>query len=328
MEQYPWLMPAYQQLISPLLRQRAHHAWLISYVIGSGEVELIQAFIAALLCLSGKEKSCGSCHSCLLYQAGNHPDFYHITVEKDKRFIGIDQIRKMIDKIYEHAQQGGVKAVWIENAALMSEGASNALLKILEEPPADTYFILSEEQPKQIIPTIRSRCYAFYLPSPDLESGICWLQGKYQHYHVHQFATALLLNKNAPLAAEKLLRSDHWAERQQFCQLVNETAAQGQFWPMLSHLNTGNLLKQNGWFCSLLLDAIKAKNRVGRYITNRDQVALIRVLARYDTKIINDWYVLWQTVAEQIKFIPGLNEQLILANLLAQSEIVVMSAVR
>lgn len=328
MEQYPWFISAYQQLISPLLQQRAHHAWLISYVTGSGEAELIQAFIATLLCQSGNEKSCEFCHSCLLYQAGNHPDFYHITAEKDKKCIRVDQIREMRDKIYEHAQQGGVKVVWIENAALMSEGASNALLKTLEEPPADTYFVLSEEQPKRIIPTIRSRCYAFYLPTPDLENGICWLQKKYRNYHVHQLATALLLNKNAPLAAEQLLRSDHWAKRQQFCQLVGETAAKGQFWSMLSYLNTGNLLKQSGWFCSLLLDAIKAKNRLGRYIINRDQVALIRVLARYDTEIINDWYVLWQTVAEQIKFIPGLNEQLILANLLAQSEIVVMSTVQ
>lgn len=328
MEQYPWLVAAYQQLISPLLRQRAHHACLIHYAIGSGEAELIRAFIATLLCQSGQEKSCESCHSCLLYQAGNHADFYHITAERDKKIIGIDQIRKMIDKIHEHAQQGGVKVVWIENAALMSEGASNALLKTLEEPPEYTYFVLSEEQPKQIITTIRSRCYAFYLSTPDLESSICWLQEKYKSYHVHQLATALLLNKNAPLAAEQLLRSDNWAKRQQFCQLVSETAAKGQFWPMLSYLNTGNSLEQNGWFCSLLLDAIKAKNRVGRYITNRDQVALIRVLARYDAEKINDWYVLWQKAAEQIKFIPGLNEQLILANLLAQSEIVVMSAVQ
>lgn len=320
MKRYPWLMPAYQQLISPLYQQRAPHAWLISYVAGSGEMVLLNQFIATLFCTNEDPKPCGTCHSCLLYKAGTHPDFYSIFVAKDKKLISIEQIRKLIEKVYEHAQQGGVKVIWIKKAALLSEGAANALLKTVEEPPSNTYFILSDEQPNRIIATIRSRCFAYYLPTPNLADGIHWLQSRFPDYNSNQLATALLLTKNAVLAAGRLLRPESWQKRQQFCQMLSKTAAKGEFWSMLAPLNAGNSSKEMDWFCSFLLDAIKAKCRAGKYITNRDQVALVRAFARHDTEIIMSWYTLWQTAAQEMNTISGLNQQLILANLLAQSE--------
>lgn len=324
MLQCPWLTSAYQHLLSPIQQGRLPHAWAIGYVPGSGEDELIAQFIGTLFCSEHPTNPCGACHSCMLYRANTHPDFYRLEVETDRTVIRIDQIRHIINKIYEHAQQGGVKVIWIKKAASLSDAAGNALLKTIEEPPANTYFILSDEQPKRLMPTLRSRCSGFYLYPPSLEDGVAWLQKRCPGYMENEWATALLLHQRAPFAAERLLRPEHWQIRKAFCQAINETVIQGHFWPLLTRFNQSNVFSQIHWFCSLLLDALKAKERAGKYITNRDQVPLVRMLARYDTDILQRWYAHWQTAAQHLRHIPGLNESLILANMLAQSEMNMM----
>lgn len=71
-------------------------------------------------------------------QAGTHPDYYSLFPEKGKSTLGIDAVREVSEKLYERARLGGAKVVWIPDAALMTDAAANALLKTLEEPPAQT----------------------------------------------------------------------------------------------------------------------------------------------------------------------------------------------
>ncbi|MCO6524547.1 MAG: DNA polymerase III subunit delta' [Candidatus Schmidhempelia sp.] len=324
MKYYPWLDKAYRQLVQPLLIGRAHHAWLIHYTTGSGERLLLQRFFGRLLCLMPKGGiACGHCHSCLLFNAGTHPDYYHIQTEKDKKQIGVEQIRKLTDKVYEHAQQGGTKVIWIEQATCLTEAAANALLKTLEEPPNDTYFILTENNPQQLMVTLRSRCSLFYLSPPSLDEGMAWLQHHKLNYTENQLATALLLNHNAPVAASELLTTENWQLREQFCEHLGIHLAQKRFWSLLTILNTSQSKTKISWFCSLLLDAVKAKNRAGKYITNRDKVALIRLIARFNIDQIYDWYRLWNQAKLQLQTISSLNQELILANMLAQSELLI-----
>ena len=68
-------------------------------------------------------------------QAGTHPDYYTLEPEKGKSALGIDAVREVSEKLYEHARLGGAKVVWLKDAALLTEAAANALLKTLEEPP-------------------------------------------------------------------------------------------------------------------------------------------------------------------------------------------------
>ncbi|WP_392566717.1 DNA polymerase III subunit delta' [Utexia brackfieldae] len=322
-QDYFWLHSAYSQLMQPILQQRAHHAWLIGYVHGCGEQRLIQQLIARLLCLSPKgELPCGHCHSCLLVEAQTHPDYHHLMVEKDKKFISVEQVRQLTEKVYEHAQQGGAKVIWIDNAVLMTEAAANALLKTLEEPPANTYFILTDNQVQRLMPTIRSRCFQFMIAAPELVVGMKWLQPQYPDYSENQIATALLLNEQAPLAAAHLLQPEHWQIRLQFCQTLTESLKQGMFWPLLSKITTTEqAIWVIDWFCSFLLDALKAKNSAGRFVTNRDQVPLIRLLAQSEIEKINHWYDIWCEASLKLTTISGLNQELIIADLLAQSEI-------
>ena len=74
-------------------------------------------------------KSCGKCRGCQLMQAGTHPDYYTLEPEKGKSALGIDAVREVSEKLYEHARLGGAKVVWLNDAALLTEAAANALLK-------------------------------------------------------------------------------------------------------------------------------------------------------------------------------------------------------
>lgn len=327
---YPWLAKSYQDLVLPLISNRAHHALLLKYIIGSGEDKLIHKLANRLLCVTPNgSEPCLHCHSCQLFLAENHPDNYIIEAEKNKLSIGVDQIRQISNKIYERAQQGGNKVIWIKNASLMTEAAANALLKTLEEPPQNTYFIISDIHNGQLLPTIRSRCQFYFLPVPELDISMAWLKSHQNiaHYNDNELASALLLNGNAPLAALTLLEDERWQKRVIFNQNLQTHLAEQDFWALReSFINQDDTLMRLHWFCTLLSDALKATQKSGRFIINRDQVPLVRLIAQLESIKIIQLYQLWHDVREQLVTISSLNQELIISNLLAQSEIIIHSS--
>ena len=88
-------------------------------------------------------------------------DVQLIIPEKDKKYISVDQVRSLIASLRTHAHRRRV--IIIRLAEYMTDGAQNALLKILEEPSQDTHFILESELPDQLLATILSRCQLFTL---------------------------------------------------------------------------------------------------------------------------------------------------------------------
>ena len=78
--------------------------------------------------------------------------------KKYSAVIRVDEIRELNSFIHMSATEGGRRVVIVDDADLMNPNASNALLKMLEEPPARTYFLLLSHQPSGLLPTIRSRC--------------------------------------------------------------------------------------------------------------------------------------------------------------------------
>ncbi|OCG40035.1 DNA polymerase III subunit delta' [Gilliamella sp. Bif1-4] len=321
---YPWLSLPYQQLASGIMNKRAHHALLINYVQGSGEDEFVSKLASRLLCqFSQQLEPCLNCHSCQLFLSHHHPDYYVITNEQSKQSIGIDQIRKISNKVYEKSQQGGNKVIWIKNAALMTEAAANALLKTLEEPPENTYFILSDEHNSKLLPTIHSRCFSYFLPIPKLEQSIEWLKSqRNQQYSDNELASALLLSENAPLKAVALLVPEKWQQRKAFCDYLLEVVPQNNYWQLAKTFDHEEFIERVIWFCALLSDALKAKQKVGRFIVNRDQVPLVRLLATKSNEKISELYNLWLQARNQLLTVTGLNKELIVYNVLAQSELI------
>ena len=162
MKWYPWLRPSFEQLVGSYQAGRGHHALLLQSLNGMGGEALIYALCRFLMCRQPEgHKSCGHCHSCQLMQAGTHPDYYALSPEKGKSALGIDAVRDVNEKLYEHARLGGAKVVWISDAALLTDAAANALLKTLEEPPAHVIFILATTEIQKVPATILSRCQRY-----------------------------------------------------------------------------------------------------------------------------------------------------------------------
>ncbi|KFA59931.1 DNA polymerase III delta prime subunit [Gilliamella apicola] len=321
---YPWLLLPYQQLADGIIQNRAHHAFLIRYVQGSGEDELIYKLASRLLCQASVNlEPCLNCHSCQLFLSRHHPDFYVISNELGKPSIGIDQVRNISSKIYEKSQQGGNKVIWVKYAASMTEAAANALLKTLEEPPENTYFILSDGHNSNLLPTIRSRCFSYFLPIPTLEQSMEWVKKQHsQPYSDNELACALLLSENAPLSAVALLAPEKWQQRKTFCENLLKLLPENDYWFLADTFEHEQFVERVIWFCALLSDALKAKQRAGRFIVNRDQVPLVRLLATLSNEKINALYDLWLQARRQLLSVTGLNKDLIIYNVLAQSELI------
>ena len=125
---------------------------------GSFKKEELRQAIQILFC--EKKQACGSCPGCHLFLAGNHPD--HLEVESQKGAIKIDSIRELIRQVSFKPMQGSRRTILIPDADQMTEGAANALLKTLEEPPSHAIFLLTSSMPERLPATIRSRCHKVY----------------------------------------------------------------------------------------------------------------------------------------------------------------------
>jgi DNA polymerase-3 subunit delta' len=101
-------------------------------------------------------KPCDSCKSCRKIKSDNHPDV--IRVKPSGPFIKIDQIRDLCQTLAMRPYEARIRVVIISDAQAMNPSAGNALLKILEEPPAGTILILVATQTADLLPTIVSRC--------------------------------------------------------------------------------------------------------------------------------------------------------------------------
>lgn len=172
---YPWLTDIQSQLIRLLKNGRLHHATLLQGEKGIGADVLANELAKSILCL-GDKAPCNECKSCLLVDADSHPDLHIIQTEKTQ--IGVDLIRSGIEKVNKTAQLSGNKVVLINHIDRMTESASNAFLKTLEEPTQDTYMVMSSSAANRILPTILSRCEKHQLRMPSVKQSIEYIEAK------------------------------------------------------------------------------------------------------------------------------------------------------
>lgn len=142
-----------------LLEDKLSHATLLTGPPGSGKKSWATILAQSILCSDRPTaEPCGSCSSCRNYISGNHPGFFFI--EPDGRWVKIEQLRAIREKFF---LSGGRKVCLIDDAEKMTAETAASLLKILEEPPADLYFILIAEEPRLLLDTIVSRCQRYTL---------------------------------------------------------------------------------------------------------------------------------------------------------------------
>ena len=139
-----------------LSKGRISHFYLISGPKGSGKHTLAKLLAAAILC-SGENPPCLTCQPCKKVMENNHPDF--ITVDDpEKKTVPVELIRQARADIYIQPNESAHKIYLFPRAQDMGVPGQNALLKILEEPPAYGVFLLLTDNPEKLLPTVRSRC--------------------------------------------------------------------------------------------------------------------------------------------------------------------------
>lgn len=152
---------------------RLHHAWLLAGPQGIGKACFARS-AAAYVLASAAGPAEGVADSGLvvspdhriakLLAAGSHPDFRHLTRLEDdksgklKAEITVDQVRELQPLLHTQPSFSPWRVVIVDAAEEMRREAANAFLKSLEEPPANTLFLLVSHAPGRLLPTIRSRC--------------------------------------------------------------------------------------------------------------------------------------------------------------------------
>jgi len=176
-------------------------------------------------------------------ETGIHPDLFHLHPTGKARIITVEKTRELISIINRTSNQGGCKVAIIHEADRMRKEAANAFLKTLEEPPPDTFILLTTSRPYSLLATIRSRCLLVRLPKEkNLESDQDWETWKndyqewilclldrenlkkdrvsplFQAYGLAASLLALISQKSDTLAKEARQQSIHMEEKERDAQ--------------------------------------------------------------------------------------------------------------
>src|SRR5574337_824938 len=149
-----------ETLANAIRTGRVAHAYIFSGARGVGKTTTARILAKALNCAKGPQpEPCNQCDSCKEIAAGTSLDVIEIDAASNR---GIDQIRELREMVRYAPASSRYKVVILDEAHMLTDEASNALLKTLEEPPDKVIFVMATTQPEALVDTIRSRAQHFH----------------------------------------------------------------------------------------------------------------------------------------------------------------------
>ena len=217
---HPWNQDIWQHLT--LEPERSNHALLFNGDAGLGKRDIALALAHFVLTDTHSQSE-------TLFNAGSHPDLHVLMPEseiqdnllgsfarryteqhsgKAKKTITIDQVRRLSGSLDTHPHISTHRLILIFYAETMNRSAANALLKSLEEPPANTLFLIVSDELSKLAKTIRSRCSLVSFRQPEFSSAKAWLEhdGTLPNSDID---TYLSMSNNQPLEAIRLFEEDY-----------------------------------------------------------------------------------------------------------------------
>ena len=291
-------LPAWQKkYIGLLSKDGLHHAYLFFGREGLGKQLLLSNLSQGILCEDTSIFPCGECQNCKLFLSQNHPDFHNLSIEEGKKNISIAQVIDLREKIYESSFLGKSKIILIPNIESMSRDASDSILKILEEPPKNTFFIMSSNFIHLIPSTVRSRSVEIEIQNPSIEECREWLSKSYSE----NIDLAIELAENRPFIARDLLELNLLELRSTFIKDISGIIKSGKDIVNISenwNKEQETLPLKIEWMSSILVDAIKHNateeaevvsdsENITRYLGEKSDIFNLHLLLNKTNKIWN-----------------------------------------
>ncbi|TMJ36871.1 MAG: DNA polymerase III subunit delta' [Alphaproteobacteria bacterium] len=267
---------AEETLLRQLASRRMHHAWLFAGLRGIGKATLAYRLARFLLAFPDPEAAAerrslyvpGEAPVAHRIAARAHADLitlersYDAKAERLKSEIVVDDVRKASGFFARTAGEGGWRICIVDAAEDLNTESANALLKILEEPPAHSLFILVSHQAGRLLPTIRSRCLRLDL-SALTEADTIAVVATMAEQNSDEIERAARLSKGSPGRALELLNS----QGAKYFDLVRQIMSRSQAMDLAAKINIADGLQARGMaedftiFSELLLTFIAGKAR-------------------------------------------------------------------
>ncbi|WP_019141017.1 DNA polymerase III subunit delta' [Noviherbaspirillum massiliense] len=302
---YPWQAAAWGRL--QRLHGRMPHAILFHGPEGIGKSTLAEWLAQSLLCPNRTPEghACGQCESCGWFAQYSHPDYRRVRPEimdeaqgqddegsdsgdgkktsksskAPSKEIKIDQIRALADFMNVSTHRQGMRIIVLYPAEALNTAAANALLKVLEEPPPGTVFLLASNSLDRLLPTIVSRCRKFALSMPSAEEGVAWLKAQ----EVANAEALLAEQGGAPLAALTAAQGEGRTVMEEFLRQLARPSVDGA-------LKAGEQLQKIpateavAWLQRWLYDvfSLKLSGRIRYYPRYQKELAALAARAEMD----------------------------------------------
>ena len=253
------------QIVATGAAARLPHALMLHGAQGIGKLDFARHLANALLCenLRTDAQPCGVCGACRWFGEGNHPDFRVLVPEALRKSLGfsvtaaeeegdakpaaeaadgeagtkkkalskeirIEEVRQIGPLMNVSTHRGTRRVVLVVPAEAINVAASNALLKMLEEPPANTHFILVTHKIDRILPTIKSRCALLAFGKPPQDQALAWLSEQ----KISNPAAVLSACGGRPLLALQVAQNSSTAARALTDALAQSAGAGGRMDPI------------------------------------------------------------------------------------------------